>query len=163
MTNAYMQFCTRCRASKAWKANKYNTLPVPEQGVLLGRMYRSLQQPYRAAGRNTEVRLREKALAKTSELKELGFSKGYIGAFYDTLEPYIVLVLHTQLLSEEQDYRMEFGRTQNGLYVANVHPEIFDFMKSNPKFRSNFKFYENKSIYRVATKFNESDFVAFGG
>ena len=42
--NPYMAFCSAYRSSAAWKKNKYNLLTLPEQGKLLGRLYRQQQQ-----------------------------------------------------------------------------------------------------------------------
>ena len=38
--NRYMAFCASCRASAAWRRNGYNNLSVPDQGRLLGTLYR---------------------------------------------------------------------------------------------------------------------------
>lgn len=38
--NEYMRFCASTRASRAWAQRRYHTLPVPDQGRLLGLLFR---------------------------------------------------------------------------------------------------------------------------
>lgn len=39
--NAYMQFCAQVRASPEWRKRGHNELAVPQQGRILGQMYRN--------------------------------------------------------------------------------------------------------------------------
>ena len=48
-TNAYMQFCASYRASPAWTKSGNSRLSVPQQGALLGRLYRQNQPSYRGS------------------------------------------------------------------------------------------------------------------
>ena len=60
-----MQFCAKYRASVEWKANKYHMLTVPEQGIVLGRVYRqsNTQRSYRSGGSKSRKRQLEDASA----------------------------------------------------------------------------------------------------
>lgn len=51
--NTYMEFCKKCRAAPSWK-QKYGRLSVPEQGKVLGALYRDYKASFRNHGKSAK-------------------------------------------------------------------------------------------------------------